>query len=91
MILPGKDGFNSIKPNVTRQLGGGMRHTSWNLANPPEYGFYANGKPKVDHTRWSQAQERRLGEFRMRPTLIFNGYGDQVASLYSGMDLRKQY
>lgn len=91
MILPWKYGFKSIKSIVKIKLVSGMPPTSWNLANPPEYGFYSNVNPKVDHPRWSQAQERRLGEFRMRPTLIFNGYGDQVASLYNGMDLKKYY
>jgi sulfoxide reductase catalytic subunit YedY len=91
MILPWKYGFKSIKSIVKIRLVGGMPPTSWNLANPPEYGFYSNVNPKVDHPRWSQATERRLGEFRKRPTLMFNGYGDQVASLYNGMDLKKNY
>jgi sulfoxide reductase catalytic subunit YedY len=91
MILPWKYGFKSIKSIVKIKLVGGMPPTSWNVANAQEYGFYSNVNPKVDHPRWSQAQERRLGEFRMRPTLIFNGYGDQVASLYNGMDLKKYY
>ena len=65
--------------------------TSWSKAAPREYGFYANVNPAVDHPRWSQAKERRLGEFTKRPTLPFNGYAEQVASLYSGMDLRKFY
>jgi sulfoxide reductase catalytic subunit YedY len=91
MVLPWKYGFKSIKSIVKIKLVGGMPPTSWNVANAQEYGFYSNVNPKVDHPRWSQAQERRLGEFRMRPTLIFNGYGDQVASLYNGMDLKKYY
>jgi len=91
MILPWKYGFKSIKSIVKIRLVGGMPNTSWNLANPPEYGFYSNVNPKVDHPRWSKATERRLGEFRKRPTLMFNGYGDQVASLYNGMDLKKYY
>jgi len=62
---------------------------TWNISAPSEYGFYSNVNPNVDHPRWSQAKERRLGEFLKRPTLMFNGYGDQVASLYSGMDLKK--
>ena len=65
--------------------------TTWNLAAPNEYGFYANVNPEVDHPRWSQARERRIGELRMRPTLPFNGYADEVASLYSGMDLRRNF
>jgi sulfoxide reductase catalytic subunit YedY len=64
--------------------------TSWNKAAPNEYGFYSNVNPSVDHPRWSQATERRIGEFRRRKTLMFNGY-DQVASLYTGMDLKKYY
>jgi len=64
---------------------------TWNISAPTEYGFYSNVNPNVDHPRWSQAKERRLGEFRERPTVIFNGYGDQVASLYNGMDLKKYY
>jgi len=65
--------------------------TAWNKAAPQEYGFYSNVNPAVDHPRWSQATERRIGEFRRRPTLPFNGYADQVAHLYTGMDLRKDY
>jgi sulfoxide reductase catalytic subunit YedY len=91
MILPWKYGFKSIKSIVKIRLVGSMPPTSWSQANPPEYGFYSNVNPKVDHPRWSQASERRLGEFRRRATLMFNGYGDQVASLYSGMDLQKNY
>jgi len=66
-------------------------NTSWNDLAPDEYGFYANVNPEVDHPRWSQARERKLGDFRKRPTLAFNGYADQVASLYSGMDLRRNF
>jgi sulfoxide reductase catalytic subunit YedY len=91
VILPWKYGFKSIKSIVKIRLVGSQPPTSWNLANPPEYGFYSNVNPQVDHPRWSQASERRLGEFRKRATLMFNGYGDQVASLYSGMDLKKNY
>jgi methionine sulfoxide reductase catalytic subunit len=91
IILPWKYGFKSIKSIVKIRLVGGQPPTSWNIANPPEYGFYSNVNPHVDHPRWSQASERRLGEFRKRPTLMFNGYGDQVASLYNGMDLKKNY
>jgi len=89
--VPWKYGFKSIKSIVKIKLVSSQPPTSWNLANPPEYGFYSNVNPKVDHPRWSQASERRLGEFRKRPTLMFNGYGDQVASLYNGMDLKKNY
>jgi sulfoxide reductase catalytic subunit YedY len=66
-------------------------NNTWHEQTPNEYGFYANVNPTVDHPRWSQATERRIGEFFKRKTLMFNGYGDQVASLYSGMDLRKNY
>ena len=65
--------------------------TSWNLAAPNEYGFYSNVNPEVDHPRWSQKRERRIGDFRRRRTLPFNGYGDQVAKLYDGMDLKKNF
>jgi len=91
IILPWKYGFKSIKSIIKIKLVGGMPATSWSMANPQEYGFYSNVNPKVDHPRWSQGSERRLGEFGKRPTLMFNGYGDQVASLYSGMDLKKNY
>ncbi len=67
------------------------RRPTWNLAQPREYGFYSNVNPQVDHPRWSQAKERRIGEFSKRPTLMFNGYADQVASLYAGMDLKKNF
>jgi sulfoxide reductase catalytic subunit YedY len=65
--------------------------TSWNIANPNEYGFYSNVNPEVDHPRWTQSRERRIGELFRRPTPMFNGYADQVASLYSGLDLKKNY
>ena len=91
LTVPWKYGFKSIKSLVKIKLVGSMPPTTWNMANAHEYGFYSNVNPQVDHPRWSQASERRLGEFRRRPTLIFNGYGDQVASLYTGMDLKKNY
>jgi sulfoxide reductase catalytic subunit YedY len=65
--------------------------TTWNLTNPSEYGFYSNVNPMVRHPRWSQATEQRIGEYRRRPTLMFNGYADQVAGLYDGMDLRLNF
>jgi sulfoxide reductase catalytic subunit YedY len=68
-----------------------MPPTTWNITNAHEYGFYSNVNPTVDHPRWSQSLERRLGEFRQRPTVLFNGYGNEVASLYAGMDLKKNY
>jgi sulfoxide reductase catalytic subunit YedY len=91
LTVPWKYGFKSIKSLVKIKLVGNMPSTTWNMANAHEYGFYSNVNPQVDHPRWSQATEHRLGELRRRPTLMFNGYGDQVASLYSGMDLKKNY
>jgi sulfoxide reductase catalytic subunit YedY len=91
MVLPWKYGFKSIKALVKIRFVKDQPPTTWNLANAHEYGFYSNVNPNVDHPRWSQAKERRLGEFFKRPTLMFNGYGDQVASLYNGMDLKKNY
>ena len=91
IVVPWKYGFKSIKSIVKIKLVGKEPPTTWNIANSREYGFYSNVNPQVDHPRWSQATERRLGEFRRRPTLMFNGYGEQVASLYTGMDLRKNY
>jgi len=91
LIVPWKYGFKSIKSIVKIRLVEKQPPTSWNISNPGEYGFYSNVNPEVDHPRWSQARERRIGEFLKRPTLMFNGYGDQVASLYAGMDLRKFY
>ena len=91
MVIPWKYGFKSIKSLVRIRFVKGMPPTTWNIANPHEYGFYSNVNPNVDHPRWSQAKERRLGEFFRRPTLMFNGYGDQVASMYNGMDLRKYF
>jgi methionine sulfoxide reductase catalytic subunit len=91
LTVPWKYGFKSIKSIVKIKLVGSMPPTTWNITNAHEYGFYSNVNPTVDHPRWSQASERRLGEFRRRPTLMFNGYGDQVAHLYTGMDLKKNY
>ncbi|MBI3208033.1 MAG: protein-methionine-sulfoxide reductase catalytic subunit MsrP [Candidatus Solibacter usitatus] len=88
MIVPWKYGFKSIKSIAKIKLQSSMPPVTWNLAIPHEYGFYSNVNPRVDHPRWSQGSERRLGEFRKRPTLMFNGY-DEVAGLYSGMDLKK--
>jgi sulfoxide reductase catalytic subunit YedY len=90
MVLPWKYGFKSIKSLVKIKLVDKQPPTTWNMANSSEFGFYSNVNPAVDHPRWSQAKERRLGEFSRRSTLMFNGY-DQVASLYSGMDLRKNF
>ena len=89
LVVPWKYGFKSIKSIVRITLMEKQPPTSWNMLQPSEYGFYANVNPEVSHPRWSQARERRLGNFRKQPTLPFNGYGEQVASLYAGMDLRR--
>jgi methionine sulfoxide reductase catalytic subunit len=91
MTLPWKYGFKSIKSLVKIKFQQKMPPTTWNLSAPSEYGFYSNVNPNVDHPRWSQAKERRLGEIFKRPTLMFNGYADQVAAMYNGMDLKKNY
>ncbi|HET8546681.1 MAG TPA: protein-methionine-sulfoxide reductase catalytic subunit MsrP [Bryobacteraceae bacterium] len=91
IVIPWKYGFKSIKSIVRIRFVEKEPPTTWRLANPREYGFYSNVNPQVDHPRWSQANERRLGEVFRRPTLMFNGYGEHVAALYSGMDLRKYY
>ncbi|MGD8276638.1 MAG: protein-methionine-sulfoxide reductase catalytic subunit MsrP [Gemmatimonadota bacterium] len=91
VVVPWKYGFKSIKSIVRIRFVERQPLTAWMRANPNEYGFYSNVNPEVDHPRWSQARERRIGEFRKRPTLMFNGYADQVASLYQGMDLRKYF
>jgi len=90
LVVPWKYGFKSGKAIVRIRFTEKQPLNTWNAMAPNEYGFYANVNPNVDHPRWSQAKERRLGEFHKRPTLMFNGY-DQVASLYSGMDLRKNF
>ncbi|MCY4155601.1 MAG: protein-methionine-sulfoxide reductase catalytic subunit MsrP [Gammaproteobacteria bacterium] len=91
LIVPWKYGFKSIKSIVRIEFTREQPDTAWNLSAPQEYGFYSNVNPEVDHPRWSQRKERRIGEFRKRETLMFNGYGEQVASLYRDMDLRKHY
>jgi len=91
LVVPWKYGFKSIKSIVKIRFVEKQPPASWNLMQPQEYGFYSNVNPEVDHPRWSQATERRIGEFLRRKTLMFNGYGEQVASLYSGMDLKKFY
>jgi len=91
VVIPWKYGFKSAKSIVRIRLTDTEPKTAWNKAAPQEYGFYSNVNPGVDHPRWSQATERRIGEFRRRNTLMFNGYADQVASLYTGMDLKKNY
>jgi len=91
LVVPWKYGFKGIKSIVRIRLADRQPWSAWQRANPNEYGFYSNVNPAVDHPRWSQATERRIGEFQKRPTLMFNGYADQVAGLYSGMDLRKYF
>jgi len=91
LVVPWKYGFKSIKSIVRIHFSESMPNTSWNDQAADEYGFYANVNPEVDHPRWSQARERRLGEFRKRKTLAFNGYGDEVAGLYAGLDLRRNF
>ncbi len=91
VVIPWKYGFKNGKSIVKIRFVEEQPKTTWQLANAREYGFYSNVNPEVDHPRWSQAKERRIGEFGKRATLMFNGYGDQVASLYAGMDLRKYY
>jgi sulfoxide reductase catalytic subunit YedY len=91
LVVPWKYGFKSIKAVVKIELVADRPSTMWSTIAPNEYGFYANVNPKVDHPRWSQATERRIGEFKRRDTLMFNGYADQVASLYAGMDLKQNY
>lgn len=89
IVTPWKYGFKSAKSIVRIRLLEKMPVSAWMRAAPSEYGFFSNVNPEVDHPRWSQARERRIGEFLKRKTLLFNGYGDQVASMYAGMDLKK--
>jgi methionine sulfoxide reductase catalytic subunit len=91
LVVPWKYGFKSIKSIVKISLVAEQPPTTWNIQAPREYGFYSNVNPHVNHPRWSQARERRIGEFGMRDTLMFNGYADQVAQLYSGMDLKTYF
>jgi sulfoxide reductase catalytic subunit YedY len=92
LVIPWKYGFKSIKSIVKIRFEKNQPPTTWNRMAPNEYGFYSNVNPTVDHPRWSQARERRLPEFfKTHKTLMFNGYGEQVANLYTGMDLRKNY
>ena len=94
LVVPWKYGFKGIKGIVRMRFVERMPKTSWNMSAPHEYGFYANVNPEVDHPRWSQARERRIGTglfATKQPTLMFNGYGEQVAHLYDGLDLRKNY
>lgn len=96
LVVPWKYGFKSIKSIVRISLVDKQPTTTWQTLQPREYGFYSNVNPEVDHPRWSQATERRIGEgsglfAKRRPTLMFNGYGEHVAKLYAGMDLRENF
>jgi sulfoxide reductase catalytic subunit YedY len=91
LVTPWKYGFKGVKSIVSIRLQETQPQTTWNMAAAREYGFYANVNPEVDHPRWSQKRERRIGEWGRRPTLPFNGYAEQVASLYTGMDLRANF
>ncbi len=91
LVVPWKYGFKSIKSIAKIRFVEDQPPTTWNMANSREYGFYSNVNPRVDHPRWSQESERRLGELSRRKTLLFNGYGDQVAGLYTGMDLNRDF
>lgn len=91
LVVPWKYGFKGGKSIVKIRFVEQQPRNTWNVMAPDEYGFYANVNPTVDHPRWSQAKERRIGDFLKRPTLMFNGYADQVASLYSGLDLRRNF
>jgi sulfoxide reductase catalytic subunit YedY len=91
LIVPWKYGFKGIKSIVKIRFIDYQPKNTWQISGPSEYGFYSNVNPEVDHPRWSQASERRLGEFLKRKTLMFNGYADQVASMYAGMDLRANF
>ncbi len=91
LVVPWKYGFKSIKSLVAIRFVADQPATAWNKVAPDEYGFYSNVNPRVGHPRWSQRRERRIGEFRKRKTLMFNGYADEVASLYAGMDLKRYF
>ncbi|GAB4126478.1 MAG: protein-methionine-sulfoxide reductase catalytic subunit MsrP [Rhodothalassiaceae bacterium] len=91
LVVPWKYGFKSIKSIIAIAFTDKQPKTSWNMQAPREYGFYANVNPDVPHPRWSQARERRIGDFLRRPTLPFNGYAEEVASLYTGMDLKRNF
>jgi sulfoxide reductase catalytic subunit YedY len=91
LVVPWKYGFKSIKAIAKIELTAEEPTSLWMALAPNEYGFYANVNPEVSHPRWSQASERRIGELQRRPTLPFNGYAEEVAGLYTGMDLRANY
>ena len=89
LITPWKYGFKGVKSIVSIRFVEEMPVNTWQVQNSNEYGFFANVNPEVDHPRWTQSRERRLGEIRRRRTLMFNGYGDEVAHMYAGMDLQR--
>jgi sulfoxide reductase catalytic subunit YedY len=91
LVVPWKYGFKSIKSIVRIRFVENQPRTAWSVSAPHEYGFYANVNPQVDHPRWSQKTERRIGKFFRQDTLMFNGYGEHVAHLYAGMDLKRNY
>jgi sulfoxide reductase catalytic subunit YedY len=91
LVVPWKYGFKSIKAVIKIELVAAQPATMWSTIAPGEYGFYSNVNPQVDHPRWSQGSERRIGELQRRETLMFNGYAEQVAQLYAGMDLKANY
>jgi sulfoxide reductase catalytic subunit YedY len=94
LVVPWKYGFKGIKSIVKIRFSERRPKTSWNMSQPSEYGFYANVNPEVDHPRWSQARERRIGASvfaSKQPTLMFNGYGEQVADLYKGLNLKRNF
>ena len=91
LVVPWKYGFKNTKSIVRIRFVDYQPKNTWQVMTPNEYGFYANVNPNHDHPRWSQATEQRIGESGRRPTLMFNGYADQVASMYAGMDLKKYY
>jgi methionine sulfoxide reductase catalytic subunit len=91
LVVPWKYGFKSIKSIIRIDLTETQPATLWNTTAPHEYGFYANVNPEINHPRWSQRTERRIGERNRRETLMFNGYGEEVSQLYAGMDLRVNY
>jgi methionine sulfoxide reductase catalytic subunit len=91
LVVPWKYGFKSVKSIVKIRFTDKQPMNTWQQIQPGEYGFWANVNPQVDHPRWTQASERRIGQFRRIQTQMFNGYADQVASMYAGMDLKKNY
>ena len=91
LVVPWKYGFKSIKSIVKMRFQTNQPPTAWNVSSAREYGFYSNVNPSVNHPRWSQAKERRIGDFLKRRTLMFNGYEEEVGHMYAGMDLRKLY